>query len=175
MGAAGYWVGQLMALLQVHGVAENTAVIITGSVGQELREHGGTGDGHALVPEVLQVPLVVWHPRLAASQGSGRLIEGGDLAGVGATALALAGAPVPEAWPVEDLSAALFAGLPVPPQPSHARLKNQVAARFGGWLLRGHGSRDLKLWDLVDDPTAREEVSSDRPVALRTLRDSMLD
>jgi hypothetical protein len=37
------------------------------------------------------------------------------------------------------------------------------------------GSRDLRLWDLLSDPAARNELGATRPLALRALRDSMLD
>lgn len=165
-----YWIGQLVALLHTHGVADDTAIIITGSVGQELREAGGLGDGHALVPEVFRVPLVVWHPDLRRATPHPPL-EGGDLVDVGATALRLVGAD-PAPWPGRDLVTALFTDLPLAPRPSGARLGNQIAARFGRWLLRGTNARDLHLYDLTDP---ERERTDDSPIALRTLRDSMLD
>lgn len=166
-----YWIGQLIALLHRHGVADDTALIVTGSVGQELRESGGLGDGHALVPEVFRVPLVVWHPglRRAAARPP---VRGGDLVDVGATALRLVGADPAITWPGHDLTTALFNDLPLPPRPNSANLGNQIAARFGRWLLRGAGSRDLRLYDL-DAPDV--DRTADSPTALRTLRDSMLD
>lgn len=166
-----YWIGQLVALLHKHGVADETAIIITGSVGQELRESGGLGDGHALVPEVFRVPLVVWHPGLRRAEARPP-VRGGDLVDVGATALRLVGIDPAVEWPGHDLTTALFNDLPLPPRPSTARLGNQVAARFGRWLLRGAGSRDLRLFDLTDPDIDR---TADSPIALRTLRDSLLD
>lgn len=166
-----YWIGQLLALLETHGVLDQTAIIITGTVGAELRP-----DPHGLSPGLLHVPVVVWHPRLRRAQGMVRtLVTGGDLADLGATIMSFAGVAAPEGWPGIEMATALFNGLPLPPHPSHARQGNQVAARFGTWLLRGVGSRDLRLWDLAEDPFAREEISGDHPIALRTLRDSMLD
>ncbi len=175
LSAADYWVGQMVALLHRHGVAEDTAIVVAGTVGQELRENGGLGDGHALVPEVFQVPLVVWHPGLRNRGAPRPLTRGGDLGDVAQTVAVIAGANPPDAWGHLDLVPALFHGLPPPPMPSHARLGNQVAARFGGWLLRGAGNRELKLWNLRADPSARAEIGAERPIALRTLRDSMLD
>lgn len=175
LSAADYWIGQLVALLQRHGVADDTAIIVAGSVGQELRENGGLGDGHALVPEIFQVPIVVWHPGRRNGGTPRPVARGGDLADLASTVVVLAGGRPPPEWPGIDLVPALFHGLPLPPQPSHARLGNQVAARFGGWLLRGAGNREMRLWNLRDDPAAREDVSARSPIALRTLRDSMLD
>ena len=174
VSAADYWLGQVVALLDTHGLTEHTAIVVVGSVGTELREHGGLGDGHALVPELLQVPLVVWHPALRAERPR-PIVEGGDLADVAALVLQLAGAAPPASWPSVDLATSLFRGAPVPPHPSHARHRNHVAARYGDWLLRGPGNRELHLWNLDDDPAAREEISADHPIGLRVLRDSMLD
>ncbi len=174
VSAADYWIGQVVAQLAVHGVAKDTAVVVVGSVGTELREHGGLGDGHALVPELLQVPLVVWHPGLVVNEPRA-LVRGGDLADVAAMVLRLIGADPPRDWPVIDLAASLFEGAPVPPHPSHARHRNQVAARYGEWLLRGAGNRDLRAWSLVEDPAASAEGEARHPIALRALRDSMLD
>ncbi len=174
VSAADYWVGQMVALLRVHEVADDTAIIVTGTVGRALREEGVVGDGHALSPELLQVPVVVWHPGLRAERPRG-LVKGGDLTDVAALALSLAGVEPPGAWPVTDLGGPLFHGVDLAPRYSHARLKNQAAARFGDWLLRGIGSRDLRLYHLRTDRAAENDLSTERPIALRTLRDGMLD
>lgn len=174
VSAADYWLGRMIATLTNQGVIDQTAIIVVGTVGQDLDDSGGIGDGHALAPELLQVPLVVWHPGLQ-SEAARRLVRGGDLADVAATTLTLAGVAVPAQWPGADLAGSLLRQAPLPPRPSHARLGNQVAARFGDWLLRGLGSRDLRLWNLTEDPAARNEIGGQRPIALRALRDSMLD
>lgn len=175
VSAADYWVGQLLALLHRHGLAEDTAVVVTGSVGELIDDRAGAADAFGLVPALLQVPLVVWHPQLRDAPRPRPLVQGGQLADVGATVLALAGLRAPERWPGIEMTSALFHGLPLPPHPSHARQGNLVAARFGDWLLRGVGGRDLRLWNLAEDPAAREEIGAGRPIALRALRDSMLD
>lgn len=172
VSATDYWIGQLVALLQTHGVADETALIIVGSVGQELRESGGLGDGHALVPEVFRVPLVAWHPHLR-HDGTAPVLRGGELADVGATALRFVGGEA-DGWPGRDLTGVLFNDLGLPPHPDHARHGNQIAVRFGPWLLRGAGVRALELWDLEVGLDPDNELSSQRPIALRTLRDSMI-
>jgi hypothetical protein len=175
VSTADYWVGQAVALLSAHGIADETAVVVTGSVGQELRERGGLGDGHALVPELLSVPLVVWHPALRSGSRARPLLAGGDLADVGATTLALAGAQVPPAWPGRPLLGALFEGRPILPRPSRAQLGNQFAGRYGTWLLRGATNRDTGLWNLAADPLGREDLAPSHPIALRVLRDALVE
>ncbi len=173
VSVADYWVGQLVALLEVQGLRDDTLVIVTGSVGHAAA--GESADGFGLEPGVLQVPTVIWHPRLRTKGRRRALTTGGDLADVSATVLALIGAEAPPDWPGMEMATALFNELALPPHPSHARVGNQVAARFGDWLLRGPGSRDLRLWNLKDDPAAKVELSGERSIALRTLRDSMQD
>lgn len=172
VSATDYWVGQLLALLQIQGVADDTALIIVGTVGQELREAGGLGDGHALVPEVFRVPLVAWHPHLAPS-APGAIHRGGELADVGALALRFVGGAA-DGWAGRDPTGHLFEDLPAPPRPDRARHGNQVAVRFGPWLLRGAGVRGLELWDMRVGLDPDDELSEGFPIALRTLRDSLL-
>ncbi len=171
VSATDYWVGQLLALLQTQGVADDTALIVVGSVGQELREAGGLGDGHALVPQVFRVPLVAWHPHLRSAT-PGELHQGGELADIGALALRFVGGDA-DGWSGRDPTGHLFSGLPLPPRPDRARHGNQVAVRFGPWLLRGAGVRGLELWDLRVGLDPDLELSANRPIALRTLRDSL--
>lgn len=166
---ADYWVGQLLALLQSRGLLDQTAVVVVGTVGLDLEGRD------PLAPDRLQVPLVVWHPNMRHSGEPRPFVVGGDLLDVAATAVALVGLEAPEPWAGQDLLPALFHGRPLRPQPSSARSGNQVAARYGRWLMRGLGARDIRLWNLADDPMARDEISAAWPVALRVLRDSMLD
>ncbi|MCB9545117.1 MAG: sulfatase-like hydrolase/transferase [Myxococcales bacterium] len=168
VSVADYWIGQLMAVLGSHGVLEDTAVIIVGTVGDDLE----AARGELLTPDRLQVPLVIWHPGLRRTGEPRPLVHGGDLHDVATTVLGLLGAP---AGPGQDLLPALFFGRPLSPEPSAAVAGNQVAARYGRWLLRGLGARELRLWNLADDPTAADELSGRRPIALRVLRDSLLD
>lgn len=176
VSSADYWVGQAVATLAAHGVLDDTAVIVVGSVGQELGERGGLGDGHALVPELLTVPLVVWHPALRDPGGDGRRVPvaGGDLTDVGATALALVGAEPSETWPGRSLLAALFEGRAPLPRPGRARLGAQAAGRWGAWLLHSAGGRELRLWNVARDPGLHDDLSATHPIAVRVLRDALL-
>ncbi|MGK0358219.1 MAG: hypothetical protein ACI9U2_000502, partial [Bradymonadia bacterium] len=75
VSAADYWLGRMLAIMNAHAVTEQTALIIVGTVGQDLGEAGGLGDGHTLAPELLQVPLVIWHPGVR-SEGARPLVRG---------------------------------------------------------------------------------------------------
>lgn len=52
--------GTIMGILADEGLSKNTVVIVFSDHGEEFGEHGGTGHGRTLFPEVLRVPLVVW-------------------------------------------------------------------------------------------------------------------
>ncbi len=61
---------QLCALdreLDARGLRESTLLAITADHGEEFHEHGGLGHGFSLYEEVLRVPLVFAHPKLAAA------------------------------------------------------------------------------------------------------------
>jgi arylsulfatase A-like enzyme len=61
-------IGTVMATLSEMGVADRTAVIVTGDHGDEFFEHGGKGHQRTLYREVVQVPLVMRIPGVAAGQ-----------------------------------------------------------------------------------------------------------
>lgn len=170
--ATDYWVGQLMALLQGHDVLRDTAIVVVGTTGHALRL--GRGDGAMLSPEVLRVPLVIWHPSMLVERPHG-LMRGGDLGDAAATVLELAGVASPPVWRGRGLTAALLFGAALPPRADAAAVGGQVAARLGDWWLRGSTARGLQLWNLAEDPTARVDLAPVRPIALRLIRDAMQD
>lgn len=172
VSAADFWIGQLFALLQSHGVLRDTAVVIVGTTGQVLRL--GRSDGPSLTPDVLRVPLVVWHPSMLGERPHD-LMRGGDLGDAAATVLELAAVERPTSWRGRGLTAALLFGAALPPRADAAAVGGQVAARLGDWWLRGSAARGLQLWNLAEDPMARVDLSAVRPIALRLIRDAMQD
>lgn len=56
-------VSPLIEALKDAGRYDNTLIILTADHGEELYEHGGYGDGHALWDEIVHVPLIVKFPR----------------------------------------------------------------------------------------------------------------
>jgi hypothetical protein len=172
VSAADYWVGQLMSILQSHGIERDTAVVVVGTVGQTLRL--GKSDTPALTPEVLRVPVVVWHPGMLGQREHG-VARGGDLGDVATTVLELAGIPRPGTWRGRSLTTALLFGAPLAPRSNAAAYGSQVAARLGDWWLRGSAARGLQLWNLAEDPAGRVDLATERPIALRLIRDAMQD
>lgn len=167
-----YWVGQLVALLHAEGIANDTAVVVVGTVGGVVRL--GNSDAPALVPEVLRVPLVVWHPGMLGKREHG-LVSGGDLTDVAATILDLGGVPIPAATRGRSLATSLFFGSPIAPRANAAQLGPVQVARLGDWWLRLAPGRAAQLWNLADDPAGRTDLAAERPIALRLIRDAMQD
>ena len=172
ISAADYWVAQLFAMLEAQGVLKETAVVVVGTVGSVTRV--GTNDNPALVPEVLRVPLVVWHPGMLGQREHG-LVHGGDLVDAASTILDLGGLDPPPSWRGASLAASLFFGTPVAPRANSAQLGAVQVARLGDWWLRTSPGRPAQLWNLADDPAGRTDLAADRPIALRLIRDAMQD
>jgi arylsulfatase A-like enzyme len=59
-------VGPFLATIERLGIADRTIVVITSDHGEEFGEHGGSGHGRTVFPEVLRVPLIVAAPGVLA-------------------------------------------------------------------------------------------------------------
>ena len=60
------YVGRLMNRLAERGILDDTLFIVTSDHGEELFDHGGFEHGHSMYQEIVRVPLIIKHPRLAA-------------------------------------------------------------------------------------------------------------
>jgi arylsulfatase A-like enzyme len=63
-------VQNLLYRLKQDGLLENTIVVFTSDHGQEFGEHGIYGHGKSLYWREIQVPLVIWNPRLIPASAS---------------------------------------------------------------------------------------------------------
>ncbi|MFZ4734624.1 MAG: sulfatase-like hydrolase/transferase [Bradymonadia bacterium] len=171
--AADYWIGQLVSVLTRRGVLHETAIVVVGTVGQDLDTTGLRADGAKLTPDLLRVPVVVWHPdRIADSPRP--LARGGTLVDVAGLVAELLGAGRPEAWRAVPLGHTLFDGSAMPLRPASARLGAQVAGRWGDWWLHA-SSRGVVLWNVADAAREPADVSPTHPITLRLLRDGLVD
>lgn len=121
-------VGQVVEALREHHSLDDTVLVVLGTQGEELGEHGDTGSGWTLYDEVLRVPLVVRAPGLVEP---GRTDAPASIVDLHPTLLALASIPAaPEAealdgrallaerggrWrPTDDAGRAVIAELVIP-------------------------------------------------------------
>jgi arylsulfatase A-like enzyme len=143
-----------------------TTVILSADHGEELWEHGGFEHGHALWPEITEVPLVLVRPGGAA--GTVRT-EPASLVDVAPTLLAAAGLPLPEG-PGLDLAR------PVPLDRVR-RLQGTLYFRQQQAVLRGPHAlvsvegEGLHLYDRAADPTWSQELLQAPPPELQSLLD----
>lgn len=62
-----YELNRLFRELRRTGKSENTLVVVMADHGEEFFDHGGVGHGHTLYQELLNVPLIVSGPGIAAN------------------------------------------------------------------------------------------------------------
>jgi len=96
---------QLAGKLKALGILDNTLVIVVSDHGEEFWDHGWTGHGQSLYPELSHVVLMMWNPKMIRTQA--RVTEPVQLIDVMPTVLDLAGLKIPEG--VEGQSLASFA------------------------------------------------------------------
>ena len=171
--AADYWLSQLVAVLERRGVLRQTAIIVVGTVGQDLEAPAHKSDSARLSPDVLRVPAIVWHPDHIATTPRA-LSSGGSLADLAGLSAELLGAERPSAWRTVPLAHALFDGSPVPLRPAAARLGTQLTGRWGDWWL-DTSVRGVVLWNIASQSRPPADVSSTHPITLRLLRDGLVD
>ncbi len=173
ISAADYWVGQLVATLARHHLDRDTAIIVVGTVGKPLHDYEAAGEGRTLSGGILCVPLVLWHPS-AIGLRPRPLQFGGSTHDVAQSIMSLAGVPAPSAWRGRDLVSNLLDGVVATSRPDFAQSGGFAAARRGDYWLRG-SPRGVRLWNVEDDPEGRVDLSGRMPIALRVVRDGIMD
>jgi arylsulfatase A-like enzyme len=163
------WADQALSALFERVLARadhaRTTVILTADHGEELWEHGGFEHGHAMWPEITQVPLVLVRP--GGPQGASRA-EPASLVDVAPTLLAAAGLPVPEG-PGLDLAR------PVPSErvrrlQGTLYFRQQQAVLRGPYALVEIEGEGQRLYDRAADPTWSQDLQQSLPAELAELQ-----
>ncbi|NOY26011.1 MAG: sulfatase-like hydrolase/transferase [Oligoflexia bacterium] len=94
-------VRELMDWLDQHGALEDALVVLVGTQGEELFEHGGWGHGDTVYDEQLRTPLIMKLPggRLAGRQVPWQV----STIDIAPTILAVTGTAQPEPWEGQSL------------------------------------------------------------------------
>jgi uncharacterized sulfatase len=157
-------VGVLLEALDRHGLWEDTVVVLVGDHGYHLGEHRGMWRKDTLFEEALRTPLIVAAPGIPRPGEPSRSLA--ELLDVYPTLLELTGLPDPGGLDGVSLAPALR-------DPSHrvrsaARSYRRVEAprlgasvRDGRWRLTQWPDGSLELYDLVDDPGTRRNLSAE--------------
>jgi arylsulfatase A-like enzyme len=183
VAAIDWSVGRILDELAELGLDERTMVVLTsdngaldrpgGGSNAPLRGHkGSTWEGGQRVPAVLR-----WPTRIEPGATSAELTTMMDLL---PTFAAVAGAALPDERSIDgrDLSSVLFdAGVSPHEAFGYWFMDDLCAVRVGRWKL--HVARDgatvRELYDLLDDPGERDDVSSAQPERVAELESVAAD
>ncbi len=161
--------GAFIADLKAAGTYDTTAVIVISDHGDEFWDHGDVGHAQSVHQELVHVPLIIRAPGVFPT---GKVVdadvEAMDLA---PTMLELAGLTPP----VESQGSSLLALAhdEVSSVPRVAMTQNTGISRgikVGRYRLIHAGSSRLELYDEIRDPTEKTNLSGERPIALRQMR-----
>ena len=163
---------RLLKGLDALGAGDSTLVMLTSDHGEEFFEHGGFEHGHSLYDEVLRVPLVVWETHAEA----GRRELPVSLADLTPTALEALGVRSPTRLEGSSFWPQILDGN----RRSDRRLIAAQGILHGGdqqaiidWPHKLIHERELgvfELFDLATDPGERENLATEEPAAVDSLR-----
>ena len=162
--------GALHPDLKAAGLYDTSAVIVISDHGDEFWDHGDCGHAQGAAPRT--GARAVHHPRARAccplAGWSTPTCEAMDLA---PTLLDLAGLPIPDCMQgrsVLPLALDELAGTP-----ATGLTQNETMARglkSGRYRLIHSGVARMELFDEIDDPREQRDLSGQRPIALRQMR-----
>jgi arylsulfatase A-like enzyme len=160
VGAADQALGELRAELEELGLAERATVIVTGTAGLDLGQHGPTGV-QSLHATVTRVPLMLSIPGgRGAGQSVDKIVELVDLM---PTVLELAGVGLPAGVQGSSLLP-LIDGTARPPYIAFSEgpaLGRQRAVALGGLrLVKSLDGGALALYDLAADPAELNDIAA---------------
>jgi arylsulfatase A-like enzyme len=151
------------------GLYDRSAVIVISDHGDEFWDHGDCGHAQGAHQELVHVPFIIRAPGLLPA---GRAIEADvqamDLA---PTLLDLAGLPIPEGMQGRSVIPLVFDELAG--RPGLGLTQNETMARglkSGRYRLIHSGVARMELYDEIEDPREQHELSGQRPIALRQMR-----
>jgi arylsulfatase A-like enzyme len=169
VNAADAALGALMTELDRVGLGDRSTLVVTGTCGLDLEQHGATGSV-SLHATVTRVPLFV---RLPGGFGAGRSDKIVELIDVMPTVLELAGVEAPEAVQGASL-VPIIEGAGTPPYIAFSESPHrggQQAVALGGMRLIASGpDRSTSLYDLASDPEELVDVSAENPGRVQVLQ-----
>lgn len=185
-------IGKMLDVLSRLGELDNTIVAVTGDHGEEFLEHGSQGHRETLYEEVLRVPMIVRFPERVAR--GVRVSSPVSLMDLGPALLALAGVEAPASFGLPsggstDARAHLLKLLRNPAgdelsRPSFGEIVSRDAPFKATAFVRTDrmklilGLEDnprLEVYDLVSDPSERQNRAGIDAVAEAALRNQLLD
>lgn len=165
------FIGHLVDQLELLGVLDDTAIIVSGDHGETLGELNVYGDHHTADEHVARVPMIVRWPGIAAAVENAFHYQL-DLA---ATFIELLGGEVPASWDGQSFASALRDG-----RDGGDVGRDHLVLTQGAWTCQRavrwdrylaihtrhdgyHLYPEVMLFDLIDDPHEQHDLASARP------------
>lgn len=166
---------EIRELFEALGLADDAVVIVTADHGEEFSDHGGIGHKNTLYEELLRVPLVLHAPgRIPA----GRVASPVSTIDLMPTLRELCGLPAAAADPGRslldtarsggDAERALLAMRSDEFGPTRLARKALVTQRYK--LILSLPEERAELFDLLEDPRERRDLSRDKAPMVAALR-----
>jgi arylsulfatase A-like enzyme len=155
--------------LKTAGLYDRSAVIVISDHGDEFWDHGDCGHAQGAHQELVHVPFIIRAPGLLpAGRAVDTDVEAMDLS---PTLLELAGLPIPDS--MQGRSVISLAFDEVARSPAAGLTQNEATSRglkSGRYRLIHSGVARMELFDEIEDPREQHELSGQRPIALRQMR-----
>ncbi len=161
--------GELRATLAELGLDERATIIVTGTAGLAMQEHGDLLQ-ESLHPAVVRVPLMIRLPGGALAGPVSKVAEVLDLAPTVADLLAV---EPPAAMQASSLLP-LTAGGGTPPYVAFGESPGRRFAAMGGYqMVADADGSNPELFHLTADPLGLEDISGDEPGRVEVLREHL--
>ncbi len=161
--------GAFIQDLKDAGLYDTSAVIVISDHGDEFWDHGDCGHAQGAHQELVHVPFIIRAPGLLPK---GKVVETDvEAMDLAPTVLQLAGLPAPEPMQGSSVIPLVFDELTATPRASLTQ--NDTTARgmkSGRYRFIHSGVARMELYDQIEDPREQQELSAQRPIALRQMR-----
>ena len=159
--------GRLFAALRERGLADDTLVVITGDHGEAFSDpHDQQGHGFSVYQEEVNVPLMIWNPRLFPA--GNRVASIGGHVDLNATVADILGAEIPDTWQGHSL---FETGRPERTFFVASVDDYILGIREDRWkYVFEASSGNESLFDLVTDPREERNALSAQPELIARLR-----
>lgn len=161
--------GELMAVLDEVGLSDHAILVVSGTTGLDLDQHGPTGS-LSLHSTVTRVPLFM---RIPGGLGAGQVAKIVELVDVMPTLLDVTGADVPSSVQGASL-VPIMEGSGRPPYIAFSESPNlggQRAVAMGGMrLLTSVDGEEARLYDLAVDPAELVDIAAEAPDRVEVLQ-----
>jgi hypothetical protein len=155
--------------LKIAGLYDTSVVVVISDHGDEFWDHGDCGHAQGAHQELVHVPFIIRAPGLLPA---GRVVDTDvEAMDLSPTLLALAGLPIPDSMQGRSLIPLVFDEVGGGPATGLTQIESvSRGLKTGRYRLIHSGVARMELFDELDDPREQHDLSGERPIALRQMR-----